>query len=908
MRSLVGLAALLAALTAPASAGEAAFAAKPSAAKDGEKVKIAFAVSAPTDVEVCVLDAQGKEVRHLAAGVLGGRQAPPAPLAPGLAQALEWDGRDDFGKPAAGGPFRIRVRAGTSVKFSRFLGGDDPYMLGLVSSMTADADGRLYVLGGREEDSLTCMTLRAFSPDGRYLRTIMPFPADLAPGDMKDVAAWDETGGCFRPKNYRATNVCFYTLLGGNGSGMTPSVVLELLAVSKKRGVLLTDGSQLMALDERGAVRGASFKSRALWAPENRARNWGPFYAALSPDERYLYISGPRTAKNSGYEYKPGCPPGRVYRLDLDADGPAEPFATIPVEHTDGNGGAWTKDNGAYSSYGTAGAPKGPVHGVASDSQGRVYVCDRERGRVAVFGQDGRELGGLTVRWPDRVCVHPRSGAIYVFEKVSFGRAAIPFAARLLKFDAFKEGAKPSAVLELPSVADRTALAASFPGDRALFWIRTGFSRYGKYTLQTVEDKGARFEPVETGYRPGKESQWGWHRLAADWERDEVYGSDGTVGMWRYDGRTGQGTFLTRDGRQFWSQDLAVGCDGLLYVRQGGGAPEFQDYSGPLARFTRELQPAPFEGSGSNVLSKYIYSREGPGYAERGLGVGPDGRVYISWQFLGFASYAVTGFAPDGKPLKGRYCAGKGHEGNYKSGTPKELDSAIIGPVPGSNGGLRVDLAGDVYLGLWNWPKDVPAPEKWAKDVAYMCTTGSVFKFSPEGGAVLAPGKGQKLEDVRPAGAKGMVARTGSREGAGLFGDAFVEGAVAAYPGFGPFSAPHFGSNTCCACRTPRFDLDRYGRLYLPNAMTNSVRVVDNAGNEILEFGRYGNYDSLLVNPNLEAGKAGKPTVAVPDIPLGWPTAAGVTREAIYVCDSYNRRGVRVVPVYAAEETCTVGP
>ena len=61
------------------AAGEATFAAKPSATKDGDKVKVSFAVSAPTDVEVAVLSGDGKVVRHLAAGVLGTKNPPPEP-------------------------------------------------------------------------------------------------------------------------------------------------------------------------------------------------------------------------------------------------------------------------------------------------------------------------------------------------------------------------------------------------------------------------------------------------------------------------------------------------------------------------------------------------------------------------------------------------------------------------------------------------------------------------------------------------------------------------------------------------------------------------------------------------------------------------------------------------------------
>ena len=106
--------------------------------------------------------------------------------------------------------------------------------------------------------------------------------------------------------------------------------------------------------------------------------------------------------------------------------------------------------------------------------------------------------------------------------------------------------------------------------------------------------------------------------------------------------------------------------------------------------------------------------------------------------------------------------------------------------------------------------------------------------------------------------------------------------------------------------RSPRFYLDRYGRLYLPNAITNSVKVVDNAGNEILEFGKYGNFDSMYVNPNLAKQKQGRPTVSAPAIPLGWPTATGVTKDALYVCDTLNRRAVRAVFTHAAEAACEI--
>ena len=126
---------------------------------------------------------------------------------------------------------------------------------------------------------------------------------------------------------------------------------------------------------------------------------------------------------------------------------------------------------------------------------------------------------------------------------------------------------------------------------------------------------------------------------------------------------------------------------------------------------------------------------------------------------------------------------------------------------------------------------------------------------------------------------------------------------MATYPGYGPFSHANWGGNSCCVCRVPRFDLDRYGRLYMPNAITNSVRIVDNAGNQVLEFGKYGNFDSQYVPADSEDGK---PLVSTPAIPLTWPTGAGVSEKAIYVLDTYSRRVVRIIRTYAAEATCEV--
>jgi hypothetical protein len=103
-------------LAGAARADHVTFTQEPAAERAGRHVKITFAISAPTDVAVYVLDAKGRAIRHLAAGLLGDKA--PAPLQPGsLKQELVWDGKDDVGRRAEGGPFFVRVAAGIKATY-----------------------------------------------------------------------------------------------------------------------------------------------------------------------------------------------------------------------------------------------------------------------------------------------------------------------------------------------------------------------------------------------------------------------------------------------------------------------------------------------------------------------------------------------------------------------------------------------------------------------------------------------------------------------------------------------------------------------------------------------------------------------------------------------------------------------
>ncbi len=850
-------------LSTCASAGEVSFSTKPAVAKAGDGAKISFAVSASTDVEIAVLDAQGKVVRHLAAGVLGGKNPPPEPLKAGLAQSLEWDGKDDFGKAAAGGPFKVRVRAGTGVKFGSFIG-EDPCNFGAIESLMPDEAGNVYALAAGRNGNQMAMVMRVFDSEGRYLREMLPFPANLPAGAMKEVGRWDEEAKAWHPRNLRNLNPDFY----GQPGGYWGNPVFTLVGANSKTGVILTEGNRVRRLAPDGSVVGASFGGESLWGKKGLPNTGGgPLYLASSPDGKYLYLSGPYSSDTAyGHKADPDFPPGRVYRMEI-GKGSMEPFVTLPVigNNPAKAGLGWCSKHIAFAGNYTV--PHGPVHGVAVDKDCNVLVADQDNQRVAVFSPEGKELGKIDVPYPDLVAAHPKTGAVYVVTKEIKGYRQ--YKKELIKFSSWKDGKREASVDLGTDGAAMPQMSLSAGEKKTILWV-CGV----KGGLVPFEDKGATLAPAQVTFGSKKDVPTYWGRMETDYGRDEIYVSDGGAGQWRYNGLTGEGGRLKKDGKPFNGPDLAVGYDGLLYFRTGDG------YSGPLARYTHDLAPAPYEATGTHVLSPYIYSRMGNGFAERGLGAGPDGKVYTTFMYK-WVAYAMGGWGADGKPLKGKYL-----EGAFpgKGAYPPDLKSAIAGPLPQMNGGIRVDLKGDIYVGMMYRPKDFSPPKGFEKDQGYRVSVGSVVRFGPEGGSM--PGKDGATQSNA------------------------IEGVKQAYPGLAPFSsaAEAFGGNTCCVCRVPRFDLDPYGRLIVPNAMTNSVLLYDNAGNVIAEFGKYGNFDSLYVNPDTEGGKAGKPTVAVPDIPLAWPTCAGFGAKAMYVLDTYSRRAVRVDPTWQAEETCPVGP
>ncbi|MGI6416787.1 MAG: hypothetical protein ACOX1P_14035 [Thermoguttaceae bacterium] len=159
----------------------------PTIRREGEELRIGFALDRPDDVLVRIVDAGGKAVRTLACGVLG-PNAPEPFQKDTLQQTIRWDGKDRDGK-AAPAECRVQVAVGLSPCFDRFVGHNPGQLLSRIAWLEVDPQGRLYVqlATGRKADR----TILRFDREGNYLDMVYPSnPETLASLGKKIEEVW----------------------------------------------------------------------------------------------------------------------------------------------------------------------------------------------------------------------------------------------------------------------------------------------------------------------------------------------------------------------------------------------------------------------------------------------------------------------------------------------------------------------------------------------------------------------------------------------------------------------------------------------------------------------------------------------------------------------------------------------
>ncbi len=855
----------------------------PTANKAGERVKIEFTVDRPTDVAVQVEDEQGKVVRHLAGGVLG-KNAPEPLKANSLEQSIEWDGKDDYGKPLVGKGYKVRVLLGLKPEFDRFLL-HNPEASGEVSSLAVGPRGSLYVFhkDGTANGNMGGHKIKVYNRDGKHQKVLLPFPADIAPEKVKALGTFRTAEGDLVPHVHNWETLSFYPDNVGYRGRDTPEWSCPAVD-SKGRVYWLVKGPCLAAVDADGGIPYDNFLGPRLLPDIKDVRLAGPEYLywserpclAVSSDDKHVYFAGLSTGTG---DWKTAKPLPCVFRVDAAKRTPATVFAGKL-----GEPGAPATGEGKQLLT----APRG-----LAVANGLLYVADPGSDRVVAFKEsDGSSAGEIRVKNPQVIGVDGATGAVYVCAYTGTQTAD------LVKFSGLKDS-KELYRMTLPRTGwspnagvHRIAVDASARPVR--IWVP--YIYHHPTGLYCIEDTGEKFvdkgdpRAARSRDRDAAEQAAGPRDLTVDRLRGEVYvkgNSNGVAGkFFRVDDATGAVRDTIDLGRhQLYGTQLVPAIDGNLYTF---------NWSKGLYRFDRKGKDLNWEGQNTHVI--------------------PIGGVMC----FQIRHLALRPFAPPDE----LYIVAPSE---YLSGNPKDAGKFVTLNVIGQDGKTkrtvvwqclngaipRIDAKGNIYLADLVKPPDRSYPEFFDGKLPpppKECTGGdrfwnsymygSIIKFPPTGGIIWHQKDLPKSCVGKPpaellAKPKEPFKRHFSSS-PHLTGE--VQGALWTRFGYAPYSAHMSGNTSHCMCEGSGFDVDPFGRVFFPNLGQYRIEVVDTNNNPITTFGKYGNEDS--------GGPGAK--VKKPDIPLAWPVYVAVSDHWAYVADTVNRRVVRVKLNYTAEKSCTL--
>lgn len=906
--------ALLALVPAFIAAGEPAtppaFARKPAVIRTAAGARIEFAADRETDAAVYVLDAQGKCIRHLAAGVIGGKGVPPDPFKPGLSQSVEWDGKDDSGKPAvpstgagqAGGPFKVRVRLGMKPEFDGFLL-DNAAATGAVGALAIGPGGQIYLWhrDNTANSNQGTYKLKVIDRDGKYLRTLMPYPADLVPDKAKVFGAFADADGNLVPRIYNLQQLSIYYEASGQ-RGRSMADTCSPAVDGRGRAYWIVSGGRLEAVEADGRPPYDTFLSEPLFADVKFLR--GQPALCMGSDGKPLYVAGIGRADDEWGKNAAAVP--CVWRIDT-ATRKAEVFLGDPKEPG--------KEKDRFT------APRG-----LAAAKGLLYVADPGADRVAVFQEADRSfVGEIKVKNPQSIGVDPASGAIYVCAYTGRGTADLiklspssgstgspqagPGSAGA--FEKAREVCRLTLPKTFESGPQRIAVDASVQPVR--IWLPTMGWQSGE--IYCFEDLGDKF--AGKGDPRDLKASWaaGPRDLTVDRLRDELYVKHGVQRYYRLDVKTGKVLAELKLHNVAGNLDSA----GTQLVAAPDGSLITHSWGRGLRRLDRDGKPLNWSGRDSDAIPYGGIMT----FMQRYLAVPSPEELFI---------ILPTNYR---KVEKGQ----EGH-GKYTSlnvigpdGTTKRtvIWQCSAGAVP------RLDARGNVYLADMLKPPDRSYPEffddklgrkfvangnavgsqKFAADQEYMgrfwesSMYGSIVKFPPSGGIIWYGKNLPPCVEGQPAAELLNKPRVTYGTHIGYdFKPVEVQGAEWVRFGFSPWAEPRGAG--FCMCEGVGFDVDAFGRVFYPNLGQFRVEVVDTVNNWITTFGKYGNQDDGTRNGASDSASATPNSeLRVPRsrIPLAWPTYVAVSDDYAFVNDTVSSRVVRVKLGAAAEETAEIkGP
>jgi hypothetical protein len=301
----------------------------------------------------------------------------------------------------------------------------------------------------------------------------------------------------------------------------------------------------------------------------------------------------------------------------------------------------------------------------------------------------------------------------------------------------------------------------------------------------------------------------------------------------------------------------------MLYLSCGKALEGPKEMRWVIRRYARDGGLVPF-GKREGIETLGYHSGTHRGEMSGPFDVARDGRLYVSECSApgGKARARVNVYASDGRLLRQGLISEATH-----TAPPLAVDGQGRLYVAGSV--KRVGGAGPGY--------DFPSFLGSDPRRHFRSWYGTVFRFGEDGGS---------LRHVESA-----AACTHAGGYPGGRGRVVVEGALWEYFGMSPMP-----QSSTCECKVGRMDADGFGRVFVPDVCTHSVRILDAAGNLILRFGEYGNWDA----------QGPKSAVPSPEIPLYYPLVVAALDRYVAVSDILNRRVVEVGLSYATEASARI--
>lgn len=796
--------------------------------KTEKKWWITFELNKATDVEVSIIDSSNSKILcHLAAGMLGSNS--PAPFIPNtFSQKLSWDGKDDFKKPVADiTKIAVMVRAGMSVKLNQIYGGD-PYAF--YSKEMGQGDHAAWRITGLEikkdgrvfvmgnVNNYGPLAIREYTIRGEYKQTVFPYPAGK---DKKSVAGWGiylKEDGTYSPQY---------------SSFLTPELSKTLLSNTKGRysfliptvnndSIMVMEGlANCMNLNVNGDL--PEYKPFSLVLDPILPKNGlvGEPFSAFSSDGKFIYVSGLFAGASGKNKY------------DAEATGFWHDGQIWKIDCTTKKAEVFFAIDDSKVISENVERNKSPItdthanryatfHGIAVDSNQNVFVCDRLNKRVVVLDKNGKLIREIPVSFPDDIALIPNSNSFYITTR--FGDYHKNGEMNILKFNDWTKDEKPAINISLGKVGmyyQRPYLAVGESEGIKYLWVA-----YTTLPVLVYQDKGNNLELIKDFYEAGTQRMLDFQHTTIDQKTNDLYLTDGfgTCYVMKENEKLTVKRCMIDSKTPLFTLEVAIDSQRRYLYRHG--------HIAPVSRYLIGDEFITPDSKYQNITPAICnYWAIGRGMFHRGTAVSPDGNLAV-----------LGAHRKEGSPVN------YGGPLNYyvfdaAKDTCQEIKFEKFGGV--QSAGVRFDSKGNMYAGkLGEKPSSIP--KGFEVDSAFNDNMGRIYKYSPDG--TIENGN---LYTKEP--------------------DAYSK-----------IYNINYGVIDKTYCRSPRFGVDGFGRVYYPTSLSNQVSVIDTEGNKILTFGTYGNRDSL---GGLEGDK-----IATKDIPLAWPNSVEVSDNYIYVGDIVNAR------------------